>query len=196
MKKVTKLLVTSVVCFILFSQNSFAQQDNHIYIGYGVASVRSIEDEIENIIITTATGGSLSSTNAKNSGTIFAGYRNYVSEKLEIGGTLIFEHASRDILSDSKYSGSLASNTYAVLAELKYNYINHPRFRLHSGLGAGLAHSRISTEDDVKTEKDQVTDFAYQVDAIGVSYGEKFSVSLNAGFGYRGIVNAVLAYGF
>src|SRR5690606_20456350 len=180
----------------LFSQNSFAQQDNHIYIGYGVASVRSIENALEDLIITTATGGSLTSANDKNSGTIFAGYRNYVSEKLEVGGTVIFERASRDVLSNSEYTGSVASNTYAILAELKYNYFNHPRFRLHSGIGAGLAHSRISTKDDAKTEKDKVTSFAYQVDAIGVSYGEKFSISLNAGFGYKGIVNAVVAYGF
>jgi len=196
MKKITKLLCSAIAYFILFSQNSFAQQDNHMYIGYGVASVRSIENALEDLIITGATGGSLTTANDKNSGTIFAGYRNYVSEKLEVGGTVIFERASNDILSDSEYTGSVSSNTYAILAELKYNYINHTRFRLHSGIGAGLAHSRISTKDNAKTEKDKTTNFAYQVDAIGVSYGEKFSVSLNAGFGYKGVVNVVAAYGF
>ncbi|MGO3240609.1 MAG: hypothetical protein ACTIKD_09125 [Sphingobacteriaceae bacterium] len=185
-----------VLGIVFFPKNSAAQQGSHIYIGYGTATAHEIGDEIEDIIITTATGGIAGTANVKYSGAIFAGYRSHLTERLEVGGTFVFETGSKDVLSQSTKVGSISTNSYAVLAELKYNYIARERFKLHSGVGAGFAHMRVSTEDDAQMDKEKINNFAYQVDAIGVTYGNRFSVSLNAGFGYKGIVNAVLAYGF
>lgn len=196
MKKTTKLLCIISLCLGFFLQNSFAQKGKHIYFGYGVASVDAIGDELADIMIMTSTGGTITTSNSKYTGAIFAGYRGYITEKLELGGTFIFENASKDILSEGRKIGSFSTKSYAVMAELKYNYINGDRFRLHSGMGAGLAHSRYANNADAATGKDKQNNFAYQVDAIGVSFGNKFSISANAGFGYKGIFNAVLAYGF
>ncbi|WP_421940625.1 hypothetical protein [Pedobacter sp.] len=196
MKKTTQLLCIIALSLIFTSINSFAQKGNHIYLGYGVASADAIGNELADIIVTSATNGQVTTTNSNYSGAVFAGYRGYITEKLELGGTFIFERASKDVLSGGTQIGSVATNSYTVLAELKYNYINDESFRLHSGIGAGLAHSRISTTADARTEKDKMNNFAYQVDAIGVSFGNKISISANAGFGYKGIINAVLAYGF
>lgn len=198
MKRTIKLLSVTALCIFYFTQNSFAQKKNHIYFGYGVPSANSIADELVDILVTTATGGAYQTSDSKYTGAIFAGYRGYITDKLELGGTFIFEHASKDLLVESAKSGSMSSNSFTILAELKYNYINRRRFRLHSGIGGGLANTRVSINDNdkAKTEKDKMNDFAYQIDAIGVSYGDKISFSLNAGYGYKGIVNVVLAYGF
>lgn len=189
-----KLFAATLCLLVFFTQNGLAQDGGSFYVGYGVATANSVEDVIGDIIITTATGGSYKVTDSKYSGAIFGGYRSYVTEKLELGGTFVYENSSKDVLMESAGTSSVSTKTYALLAELKYNYINHQSFRLHSGIGAGVAHARTSTEDDVKIEKDKTTDFAYQVDAIGVSYGKAFSVSLNVGYGYKGIANIVLAY--
>ncbi|MFC6101334.1 outer membrane beta-barrel protein [Olivibacter domesticus] len=190
----TKLFVAILFLLVCFTRNSFAQGGGTFYLGYGVATANSIEDVITDIVITTATGGAYKVADSKYSGAIFGGYRAYITKKLEFGGTFVYENSSKDLLSESTKAGSVSTNTYAVLAELKYNYINHENFRLHSGLGAGVAHARSSTQDDVIIEKDKTTDFAYQVDAIGISYGHPFSISLNLGYGYKGIANLVLAY--
>lgn len=197
--KNTTLLLFSLglgLGIIFFPKNSVAQQGNHIYVGYGTATAHEISDEIADIIITTATGGIAGTANVKYSGAIFAGYRSHLTERIEVGGTFVFESGSKDVLSESTKVGSVSTKSYAILADLKYNYIARQRFKLHSGIGAGFAYMRVSTEDDAKTDKEKINNFAYQVDAIGATYGDRFSVSLNAGFGYKGIVNAVLAYGF
>lgn len=188
------LFVAALCLFISVTQKGFAQSGGSLYLGYGIATANSIEDVITDIVIITATGGSYRVTDSKYSGAIFGGYRSYIIEKLEFGGTFVYENASKDLLTESEGTSSISTKTYAVLAELKYNYINHQHFRLHSGIGAGVAHARTSAEDDVRVEKDKTTDFAYQIDAIGVSYGKAFSVSLNIGYGYKGLANLGLAY--
>lgn len=190
----TKLFVAILFLLICFTRNGFAQYGGSFYLGYGVATANSIEDVITDIVITTATGGSYNVADSKYSGAIFGGYRTYITKKLEFGGTFVYENSSKDLLKESIKAGSVSTNTYAILAELKYNYINHEKFRLHSGIGAGVAHARSSTKDDVIIEHDNTTDFAYQVDALGFSYGKTFSVSLNVGYGYKGVANLVLAY--
>ncbi|QNL51916.1 outer membrane beta-barrel protein [Olivibacter sp. SDN3] len=189
-----KLVVATLFLFASITRNGFAQDGGSFYLGYGVATANSIEDVIADIIVTTATGGSYNVADSRYTGAIFGGYRAYITERLEFGGTFVYENSSKDLLSGSTKAGDISTNTYAVLAELKYNYINHRHFRLHSGIGAGVAHARSSTKDDVIIEKDKATDFAYQVDAIGISYGNPFSISLNVGYGYKGIANLVLAY--
>lgn len=189
-----KLFVSVLFLLACFTRNGLAQDGGTFYLGYGVATTNSIEDIIADIVITTATGGSYKVADSKYTGAIFGGYRAYVTEKLEFGGTFVYENSSKDLLMESTKVSNISTNTYAVLAELKYNYINHENFRLHSGIGAGVAHARSSTKDDVIIEKDEATDFAYQVDAIGFSYGSAFSISLNLGYGYKGISNLVLAY--
>ena len=195
MRKTTMLLCFLAIGIVFFQKSSFAQQGGHIYIGYGVPTAHEIGDAIEDIIVTTATGGIASTANVNYSGAIFAGYRRHLTEKMEVGGTFVFENGSKDVLSESTKIGSISTNSYAVLAELKYNYISRERFKLHSGVGAGFAHTRVSNEDGAHTEKEKINRFAYQVDAIGVSYGRRLSISVNAGYGYKGIVNVVLAYG-
>lgn len=197
MKRLSIKLFAATLClFAGFTQSTFAQDGNSFYLGYGVATANSIDDALADIAITGVTGGAYNVADSKYTGAIFAGYRGYIAEKLELGGTFVYEHASKDILIESSKAGSISTKTYAILAELKYNYINKEKFRLYSGAAAGLAHSRISAEDNVDTEKSKTNDFAYQVDGIGVTYGDDFSISINAGYGYKGIVSAVLAYGF
>ncbi len=197
MKNTIKFYLMVAFCFFYFIQESSAQQKNHIYVGYGIATADDIGNELADIVITAISGGKITTANSKYSGAIFAGYRTYITPKLEVGGTFVYERGAKDVLVDGKDGGTLTTNSYGLLAELKYNYINHTRFRLHSGIGAGMAHSQVSTEEsEYKTDKENTNSFAYQVDAIGATYGDKFSISLNAGFGYKGIINAVLAYGF
>lgn len=191
-----KLFIATLCLFACSTRGAFAQDGNSFYIGYGVATANSIDDALADIVITGVTGGTYNVANSKYTGAVFAGYRGYIAERLELGGTFVYEHASKDILIESAKAGSISTKTYAILAELKYNYINKEKFRLYSGAAAGLAHSRISAEDNVDTEKSKTNDFAYQVDGIGVSYGDAFSISINAGYGYKGIISAVLAYGF
>lgn len=196
MKNTIKIILTMALC-IAFIQQGAAQQKNHIYVGYGVASADDIGNELADIIVTAISGGTVTTANASYSGVFFAGYRTYVTPKLEVGGTVIYEHASRDVFVNGKADGSVSTDSYGLLAELKYNYINRSRFRLHSGIGAGMAHSSVSADnEDHDINEDETNSFAYQVDAIGATYGDRFSVSVNLGFGYKGIVNAGLAYDF
>lgn len=197
MKNMIKIISLTALCFLFLSPSSTAQQRNHIYLGYGGASVESISNELADIIISATTGGNVTTANSKYSGALFAGYRSYVTEKLEVGGTFVYERASKDVLENDQKSGSVSTNTYALLAEMKYNYINQRKFKLHSGLGAGMSHTRVSTKEDVhEPNKETLNNFAYQLDVIGLTYGDQLSISANAGFGSKGIINAVLAYGF
>ncbi|WP_343561675.1 hypothetical protein [Sphingobacterium sp.] len=192
--QVNKKIFIALFFFLISIKNSKAQQGGNIFLGYGVASSRSIEDVITDIFAATTTGGNYKVTDSKYSGAIFGGYRTFVSRKTELAGTFVYERASKDIASDTEQYDKITSNTYAVLAGLKYNYINRPSFRLHSGLDAGIAFTKNSTAVKIVLDSDKETNFAYQIDAIGLSYGRKLSFSLNVGYGFKGIANLVLAH--
>lgn len=157
-----------------------AQEKSTIYAGYGVAT------HIEDVIISVITLGGIKSKYDNSPGAFYLGYRTFLTPKIEVGGVGIFQSSTYDAeVTGNVYAGR--SLTYALLLDGRYNYLINAKFKLYSALAAGIA---INTEKvkSLKTSAHQ-QDFAFHVDAIGLSYGKTIAPFINFGYGYKGLIS-------
>lgn len=84
-------------------------------------------------------------------------------------------------------------NFNTILAQAHYYWLNPDnRFKLYSGIGVGALIS--STEQKTTQENDVI--FAFNVAPIGIGYGEKFAVFLEANVGTKGFLQGGVSYTF
>lgn len=126
---------------------------------------------------------------SNHSGSFFLGYRRNLSEKLEVGGVFGYEQASSDKLQNAGKSFTAKQHNFALMADVRYNYIAQHRFRLYSGASLGLAIQRNTVDGTEDNTSKSVTQEAFHIDAIGLSYGHRIAPFINLGYGYKGIIN-------
>lgn len=74
------------------------------------------------------------------------------------------------------------------MARTDYRYIN--RFlQLYSGVAAGVSAGKSSPKSGTGGDSFSSTDFAFQVNALGLRVGHNFGAFAELGFGYNGIVS-------
>lgn len=170
---------------------------SQINVGYGIASSNQISKELDKVIITVGSLGTITYGDAKSNGVINANYRYSISDKLNIGVSGAYEKITQDAFVLKQKEGKLTSNIFTVAAEGNYKYISGPMLQLYSGVGLGLSVVQQKlTKNDNTSEKASKSQFAYNITGLGVRYGKAFGVYAEVGYGYKGVANVGLSFQF
>ncbi|SFW16897.1 hypothetical protein SAMN02927921_00303 [Sinomicrobium oceani] len=112
-----------------------------------------------------------------------------------MGGSFVYEYSSgttfRKEDNTFKETGEVSANNYTIAAEGNYLYLNHTKFQLYSGIGAGVSFAKEKynpNEPSSGSDDDSLSHFNFHLNAIGLRYGNKLGVFAEAGFGYKGII--------
>lgn len=185
MKRIYVLLVT--VCLAVLSIN--AQCNNQISIGWGHAS---------HPFLGLGLGSALVGEEESSVGAFHVQYLRNISEHWAVGGTLTYEH----LYQDNEYSNGTsadADNFIAVMPTARGYWFCKDGFRMYSSAAAGVALSSYDDHKNGTTDKETKTDmqFAYHVSPVAFEFGtRKVCAFLEIGFGYKGIFNAGVSFGF
>lgn len=164
-----------------------AQEPNTFYVGYGVATHESISSTFDGLNMYLFTLGNVTLRNEKYSGAIFAGYRKHISKHWEIGGLVAYENTEGDFrIFETDHR--MRQHIYAVMGEIRYNYISRPRMKVYSGASAGLSLHNIAVSGEYADHDNEIEE-AFHVDLIGVSVGQTFAPFISIGWGYKGLIN-------
>lgn len=184
MKKLCTLLAIA-----LFTSNLLSAQEgqHEISIGYGVGTSAETADLFEDIVVGTFTGGRYRKEE-DHSGAFHLAYKYLVSEKIGVGGTLLYESSKGNIHENEQKVARLKRHFYTLAAEADYRYIRKPNFTLYSALGVGYTHMNEKiTPESGGEEKDSDGSINFQVTALGAKFGSNIGGFIEAGFGYKGI---------
>lgn len=183
MKNFPKILFLLSIS-IGFTQ-AYGQYKHQVYVGYGIGTHHAITDAIVDISVAAFT---LSNPDSKShTGAFFAGYRNQVTERIALGGLVVYEHAKSSSMDGDK-TYNLDQNNMTLMADFQYAYTRSEKLKLFSGVSAGasMLKSKITGESSASDSK---VDFGFHLDVIGLSYGKKTAPFLAVGYGYKGIIN-------
>ena len=89
------------------------------------------------------------------------------------------------------------NDVFSIAPAIKFSYYNAERMQMYSGLQAGI--SLISGKNlyvDGRTVAGSTMSFFFQLAAFGINYGKDFYIGVEAGFGYKGVLNLVAGYRF
>lgn len=180
-----KFLLTLIILSIVKMADA---QKLEIYGAYGLGSAQELVDGLSDVGSSLITGGQLNRETSLKYGPVMIGMNYYVTPRLSVGA-LYSKTQSRSDVESGNTTVRYTRNSYdVIMARSDYRW-TRGFVQLYSGLAAGAAFSRAEPYDkSFKTIKE--TNFAYQVNALGVRAGRKLGVFGELGFGYNGIVNA------
>lgn len=186
-----RTLIPALTLLLVLSAFSAKAQKNEIYVSYGFASSQEIIESLSGIATPVATLGFANSTSDINYGPIVIGYNHYVNDKWSVGG----------LYSNTSLNGSISSsgtppvtayyqNTYnTVMLRTDYHYLTGHKLQLYSGIAAGVSFTQSKPDKGSTGEKSSATDFAYQLNALGLRYGTDWGIFAELGFGYNGVLS-------
>lgn len=123
------------------------------------------------------------------------GYRYYVSPRFSVGLDMGFMKYSASYTlkkADDKRQGERKTNFIVALPTAEYSYLNKQKVQLYGNIGVGITsvsgHSTVSRDGDLHDYS--ATTVAFQLNPIGVRFGQRFGGFAELGFGFKGIVTA------
>lgn len=127
------------------------------------------------------------------SGVWSVGYRYYVTPRFNVGGDISYMRNKTDYTltkGTDVRQGERQNNFYMVMPTAEYLYMNRPKVQLYGNLGVGVlslsGHSTVTTD----RHDYSATTVAFQVNPIGVRFGQRFGGFAELGFGLKGILTA------
>jgi len=197
--KVTKIII--VLLILGFANPIIAQEKgtSEMRVGYGYVTSTQLAFDVVEIFGTVFTLGNITYENERSSGAIHIGYNYALSEKFLLGGFFAFEQITNDVKSSGNLIGENSSKFYTAAIEVSYRYVSNEKVKLYSGLGIGYSFGNMQFDSSTSAEEsysDKANIFNFQITGIGFRYGNSFGVFAEAGYGYRGIVNAGVSYKF
>lgn len=161
-----------------------------IHIGSGLANAfgESISSGI--------TGVQYKDAKTKAVGMFEAGYRYHLNERFKIGADISFLQTEDTFDTKSTNSTDIVrKSTYnLVLITGEFNYVKTSLLTFYASGGAGIIS--MSTKEVGGTYKDNLSDFAFQINPVGLRVGKSFGGFAELGFGYKGIISAGVNYKF
>lgn len=167
--------------------------------GYGIVTSTQTMYDIVEIFEMVFTLGSISYPNEKSIGAINLGYNYSVSDRFTLGAAFAYEQIKSDVNSGNDDIGNMKSTFYTVALESAFHYMQRDRMNLYSGLGIGYSFGNMdfeSTSSDEDSFSDKANMVNFHITGIGIRFGGKFGGFAEAGFGYKGIVNAGISLQF
>lgn len=192
-----KTLLLSIL--MIWTLSISAQQKSELTIGYGTLTSNDVIDVFSDILSPLNIINIVNSTNEKYTGAFILGYRYALTDRLALGGDVIFERITKDIVgSNDAKIGEQEDDTYSFLAKIDYSFVSKNKLRLYSGLGAGysFANQEYTGTGDNSSNDNRTGAFAFQVTAIGLRVGGDFAVKAELGFGAAGIANVGITHRF
>lgn len=193
MKRVLSLLFLSSLVFTFSVQSQDVGSKHELRLGVGFISSTDVMDIFSDFLATSLTAGHYSVDNKKMTGNYSLTYRNHFSERLSLGGTLLYSQIDTDVLLNGTKNGD-SRNRYFTLApefELKYLKTNFLNLYGYAGAGMTLLNQKMELEGK-PSEKDDKMFFNFQLSPICLQVGNSFGLLAEAGFGYKGVINVGL----
>ena len=141
-----------------------------------------------------------------SSGVYGIGYRYALSKRFKIGMDLGLAKVTSKITSSSEKTPSIKEKelNFLVLPTAEFVYLRRNLFELYGAVSAGVDFTRHyetglteKGKELAKKGSDFRTDFAYQINPVGLRVGnKKIGGFVEAGLGYRGFVTAGLSIRF
>ncbi|TRX37946.1 hypothetical protein FNW52_03335 [Flavobacterium sp. ZT3R18] len=188
MKKGLTVLVLLAFGLVVNAQEK--QGKSEIRFSYGLGTVPQFADLMSDVWSVGLTGGYYKTENNQGTGAIGLEYLYDITPRISLKGGFVYEKVGKDIIIAKVKSGRMEDSYYTVLAGADFNYFQKKTVKLYSGVSGGVSVNH----HEYAGQTDTTNLVAYQVDAIGVRFGNKFGGFVNLGFGYKGILNAGLSY--
>ena len=195
MKRLLLFLGLIFISFSIFSQDYYRSYDHHdIMIGYG----QFIPDQFKTVntpmLNDLFPDQRYVRDNYSSMGAIFITYRHIFKNELFLWGiTAGVSNSKSEIYNVGQYEGELTRQFYTFAIELNYRYVNQGPIQVYSGIGVGFTYG---TETLIPPPEmltiattNNISNIAYQINAVGVRLGKKYAGFIELGYGYKGIIN-------
>ncbi|WP_196888882.1 outer membrane beta-barrel protein [Aureivirga sp. CE67] len=194
-----KLIFAFLFLLSIATMNAQEKGTSQINVGYGILSSNWIIDSFSEIITYPASLGTITYDNENTSGTIFINYKYAVQDRWMIGAAFAYESIKKDVNFSGVRAGKQKNQSYTVVIETDYRYISSSLFQMYSGAGIGYTFTNqdFTANSTANTStSDNGGNVNFQLTAVGLRLGSDFAFFAEAGFGYKGILNAGLSYQF
>jgi len=129
-------------------------------------------------------------------------YYYYVKPRLKIGISAMHDKATEEghatpknnrsnypvYQQNTKRDYKATKSTYVIAPQIEYEYVKTNRFALCSGLSIGYAHETYTDKDFLSYDV-FVDGLTYHINLLGFKWGNKYGLSGNCGYGYKGLIN-------
>ena len=194
-----QIRIFSIIIFFTISfygVHAQTAKTSELGLGYGIASSNELGSLLGDFVVGIATGAK--ATNHKYSGASFVNYSYAIQDNFLVGGELVYERITKDIVRGSTKDGKQTDNAFTIAATGKYSYISKPKFRMYSGVGLGYTTIQGNFDpvkgSTSKASKGNDGQFGFHVTGLGFRFGNKVAFNAELGFGYKGIFNFGLNY--
>lgn len=168
-----------IVCTILLTLSTIATKaqeasKHEINVSYSDGVPMALVDGFANAF-SSAILGQKTNSNTKSFGNIGLGYRNQITERIRIGGDVALQQEETKITDKKDQFMGKRTNLYImVLPTISFSYIKTAWLDFYGTAGAGVLLNRYTqTVDSKASQKDNMVDFAFQVNPVGIRVGKK-----------------------
>jgi len=144
--------------------------------------------------------------NIKDAGAYFLSFLRPMTPKFSLGITTGIEQESGTFSDEgAQHSGTYRKRNLTVAMEARYCYYEREKLRMYASAGLGFHAFMQATEFRViqngftyaiESNEQLGGGPAYHINAFGARYGGKAGVFLEAGYGYKGMLNGGLSVRF
>lgn len=194
-----KLLVVFILLFMIQAVNSqdyYRSYDHHdIMLAYGQFIPDQFESVNSSMLNDLYPDQRYVRDNYSSFGTLFFSYRHVFKNELFLWGiTAGYSSSKSKIYNVGQFEGDLSRTFYTVALEWEYRYVNQGPIQVYSGLGLGFTYAteELAPPPEMTTTSStgNISNIAYQVNAVGIRLGKKYAGFVELGYGYKGIINA------
>ena len=188
-----------VICcqFPLFAQE---KGDKTLSIGYGYYSLYHMSYESFSGMATVFSFGSVQQESIKSSGVIYASYNSALSNVWLFGATLSYEKITHEYLTGgflfmvTPVTRQIVNAHFLTLAlDNQFRYVRKPNFQMYSGISLGYTMGIEDYSDQENSSNETHGVLNYQLNFVGMRFGNQVAFQLEIGLGFKGIVNGGLS---
>lgn len=174
-----------------------AQEKNSISLSYGFISLDQAAFSVGSSFIGAFSGAKRADNmSLALLGPVVLSYHRTLNsnERFSLGGSLtLFDQGK---LSDKTDGSIISFNTFTLAPEAKLMYLNpNNMLNIYGLVGIGVTLGLFKDYED-RSNDVTATHFNFQLTPLAIEYGEKTKGFAELGFGYKGILNVGVKYGF
>lgn len=196
MKKVFLFFILACLSISLTAQSYYRSYDHHdISVSYGLFLPDQFNNVESSMLNDLYPEQRYVGDEYKSTGAVFLTYRHIFRNELLLWGiTAGLSSSQSEIYNVGQYEGELNRQYYTVALECEYRYVNQGVVQVYSGIGLGFTYgieelTPPPSEENATTSTGNISNVAYQLNAVGIRIGKKFGGYAEFGYGYKGIFN-------
>lgn len=171
-------------------QNPYASLPNphEVRVSYGWITLPYMAEASLDFIANEYSDGNYTSDNSQYSGGIAVAYRHHMHERITWEVSLGYERVYHDVLLANTLAGNNRANYYTLMGALDFYYLNKEKFQMYSGLSlGGTLRTQKAVVEGVPVSASTPLP-AFQLDLLGLRFGNKIGVFTELGLGYEGLL--------